>query len=276
MMPHPQKKIVELIGETSPYLFENADKITFNDGHTEFPLNQTFESFDRENFSDLMKILTTIGSLNLARKMEKHEKNYFLAEKLRIRKIYHSHPSGLLVAKISPQLENDQKGKSLIEIWDENTKLFQMEIDYFIINEESFKKIFESHYNEESDHNFSGILPETSFEYLNENEFNITVDEFTRNHCKGHFENYQIVPAVLLAKCILRNVFRTASNNSNAETKPVEIDSLEVFLNRAMPVNTIFKVNIKIQHLLKNLKTYKCTVTDHKNEYGHYFVTLKN
>lgn len=275
MILEPQKNIAELIGETSPYLFDNTDTITFEDGHTEFPLHKTFESFDRENFSDLLKILTSIGSINLAKEMKTEEKNYFLAEKLRIRKISHKKPSGLLVAKISPQTENAQKGKSLIEIRDENHKLFQMEVDYFIFNEPSFKKIFEPYYNDETNHTFSNVLPDTSFEYLNENEFNVIVNEFTRNQCKGHFDNYQIVPAVYIAKCILKNIFKTAPDN-NQEILPVEIENVEVFLNRAMPVNTVFKVKVSITQLQKNLKTYKCTVTDHKNEYGHYLITLKN
>ncbi|WP_291287786.1 hypothetical protein [Flavobacterium sp.] len=275
MIPQPTKNIVELIGETSPYLFENADKITIKDNPTEFPLHKSFESFDRENFSDFIKILTTMGSLNLAKEMKTEEKNYFLAEKLRIRRISHKPPSGLLVAKINPQLENNQKGKSLIEIRDDMNTLFQMEVDYYIFNEPSFRKIFEPHYNDETDHTFSCNLPETSFEYLNENEFNVTVNGFTRNQCKGHFENYQIVPAVYIAKCILKNVFK-ATPAGNPESARVEIENVEAFLNRAMPVHTAFKVNVSIFQLQKNLKTYKCTVTDYENEYGHYFITLKN
>ncbi|WP_202701733.1 hypothetical protein [Flavobacterium sp. UGB4466] len=276
MIPQPQRNIVDLIGETSPYLFENADKIAFKDNPTEFPLHQPFESFERENFSDFIKILTTMGSLNLVKEMKTEEKNYFLAEKLRIRRISHQQPSGLLVAKISPQLENHQKGKSLIEIRDDANTLFQMEVDYYIFNEPSFKKIFEPHYNGETDAAFpSCTLPETSLEYLNENEFNVTVNGFTRDQCKGHFENYQIVPAVYIAKCILKNVFKSAPANTT-ETAAVEIENVEAFLNKAMPVDTAFKVNVSIFRLQKNLKTYKCTVTDYANEYGHYFITLKN
>lgn len=273
MIPQPHKNILELIGETSPYLFENAGSITFKDGHTEFPLYKPFESFERENFSDFIRILNSIGSLNLVNQLKTDQKNYFLAEKLRIRKISHKRPSGLLVAKISPQLENNQKGKSLIEIWDESNKLYQMEIDYFIFNEPAFKKVFEPHYNEEN-HSSSSTLPDTIFEYVNENEFKVTVNEFTRDQCKGHFENYQIVPAVYIAKCILKDIYKM-DTETNQEMEPLEIDNLEVYLNRAMPVNTVFKVNVNIMRLQKNLKTYQCTVTDHKNEYGHYIFTLK-
>ncbi|TPG36144.1 hypothetical protein [Flavobacterium pectinovorum] len=266
----PQKKVVERIGETFPYLFENADKIIFNQSYTEIPLLKSFESFEKENFSDLLRILCTLGSLNLANEIKTDEKNYFLGEKLRIRKISNTKSSGLLTAKVTPQLENDQKGKSIIDIMDGTTKLFQMEMDYFIIDETSFKRIFESHYHAENTDDFTTSLPNTSIEYLSESEFNITVDEFTRNHCSGHFDNYQIVPGVFIGKCILKNIFKFSADID------LEIDNLELFLNKAMPINTVFNVNVKIMHLSKNLRNYKCTVTDNTTQYGYYFITFKN
>ncbi|MEA9414805.1 MULTISPECIES: hypothetical protein [unclassified Flavobacterium] len=270
MIPKPQKNIAELIGETPPYLFENADKIIFNQSDTEIPLYKSFQSFDKENFTDLLKILSTLGSLNLANKLNSNEKNYFLGEKVRIRKISYNQPSGSLSAKITSQLENIQKGRALIEVVDEKTKIFQMEIDYFIIDEPSFKKIFDSHYSAGENNPLTTVLPNSTFEYVGDDEFNINIDVFTRNHCSGHFNNYEIVPAVFMGKCILKNIFKTHPDSNT------EIENMEIFLNRAMPVNTAFKVNIKTQNLSKSLKKYKCTVSDSNNEYGHYFITLKN
>lgn len=269
MIVQPQKKTANLIGETSPYLFENADKIIFDKSNTEIPLYKSFDSFDRENFSDFVKILSTLGSLNLANELETNQTNYFLGERLRIRKISYSQPSGLLSVKVTSQLESNQKGKSLIEVMDENTKVYQMEMDYFIINEPSFKKIFDSHYSDEQTNDHTTVLPNTSFEYLSDEEFNITIEEFARNHCLGHFDNYEIVPAVFIGKCILKNIYNMYPDIN------IEIDNLEIFINKAMPINTIFKVNIKILHLSKSLTKYKCTVTDAKTEYGHYFITFK-
>ncbi|KIA92690.1 hypothetical protein OA93_23095 [Flavobacterium sp. KMS] len=271
MTTEPQKKTVELIGETSPYLFDNANEISFNERNIEFPLHKSFEYFDKENFSNLIKILSTVGSLNLANQLKANKKNYFLGEKLRIRKISYMQPSGLLIAKVTPQLENEKKGKSLIEIMDENNKIFQMEIDYFIIDDINFKKIFEPYYHAEKNNDFNSLLPNTQFECLTEDEFNITVDEFTRSHCSGHFDNYNIVPAVFMTNIILKNIYKINSDSN------IELDNLEILsTGKAMPVNTVFKVNIKIFHLSKKLKFYKCTVQDNKNDYGHYLLTFKN
>ena len=111
-------------------------------------------------------------------------------------------------------------------------------------------------------------MPTTSLEYLSENEYTIIVDEFSRNHCFGHFNNYEIVPAVFMAKCILKNIFEMSPD--------MEIDNMEVFLNKAMPTNIPFIANVKKMNLSRNLVKYKCTVTDNKTEYGHYFLTFKN
>lgn len=269
MITEPKRNIVELIGETSPYLFENADKINFSEGNTEFPLHKSFEFYDKENFGNLLKILSTVGSLNLTNQLRTNRKNYFLGEKLRIRKISNTQPSGLLIAKVAPLLENDQKGKSLIEIMDQNNKIFQMEIDYFIIDDVNFKKIFESHYHAEENDDFTHLLPNSTVEYLTEDEFNITIDKFTRSHCSGHFDNYNIVPAVFIANIILKNIYEMNSN--------IELDSLEMLTTgSAMPINTVFKVNIKTFHLSKKIKFYKCTISDNKNSYGHFLLTFKN
>ncbi|MCV9933934.1 hypothetical protein OIU80_16750 [Flavobacterium sp. LS1R47] len=270
MIVKAPKKIASLIGETSPYLFENAEKIDFNQSSTEIPLYKSFESYEKENFSDLLKILSTLGSLSLANELKTNDKRYFLGERLRIRKISYTQPSGLLSVKIASQLESSQKGRALIEIVDENTKIFQMEMDYFIIDEPSFNKIFESHYSAEQNKAFTSVFPSSSFEYLNEEKFNITIEEFTRNHCLGHFDNYEIVPAAFVGKCILKNIFESSTDPN------LEIENIEIFLNKAMPINTVFTVNVKILRVSKNLKKYKCTVTDTKTEYGHYFITIKN
>lgn len=268
MIPNPPKNTIELIGETFPYLFENADKIVFNQNVTEIPLNKSFDSFEKENFTDLVQILSTLGSLNLANELKASGRNFFLGEKLRIRKISHDKPSGLLTAKVTAQIQNEQKGKALLEVQNANSKLFQMELDYYIIEEEAFKQIFESHYHAENIDNLTTTLPTTSIEYLSENEYNIIINEFSRSHCFGHFNNYEIVPAVFMAKCILKNIFEMFPD--------MEIDNMEVFLNKAMPINTTFKANVKKMNLSRNLTKYKCTVTDNKTEYGHYFLTLKN
>lgn len=106
---------------------------------------------------------------------------------------------------------------------------------------------------------------------MTEDEFNITVDEFTRSHCSGHFNNYNIVPAVIMTNIILKTIYKINSDSN------IELDNLEILsIGKAMPVNTIFKVNIKIFQISKKLKLYKCTVQDNKNAYGHYLLTFKN
>jgi len=62
---------------------------------------------------------------------------------------------------------------------------------------------------------------------------------------------------------------------NSSDIEDVEVDSVEMFLNKAMPINTSLKVNVKIFNLLKNLKIYKCTVHHDTVEYGHYLITLK-
>lgn len=270
MIVKTQKNVIDLIGETAPYLFENADKIVFDQSITEISLYKSFECFEKENLVDLIKILSTLGSLSLVSEIKKEERNYFLGEKLRIRRISYHKPSGMLTAKVTSLLENNRKGRALIDVVNDQTKLFQMEMDYYIIDEISFKQMFASHYNTEKYNNLIKALPYTSFEFLSENEFNITINAFSRNHCCGHFDNFEIVPAVFVGKCILKKIFEMFPDIVS------EVDSLEVFLNNAMPINTVFNVNVKTTQLLRNLRNYHCTITDCKTHYGYFFATLKN
>jgi len=272
MIFNNQKKIVDLIAETYPYLSDAFNNINFVDNNIVFSFNESFDGFKKEKFSDFIKILSTLGSLNLATKLPIKEKNYFLAEKIRIRKISYTHPIGLLTAKVTSQLESSRKGKSLIEIEDDNCKIFQFEIDYYIINENSFKKLFDEYYSNENISDLNNLLPNSSIEHYSNSEFNLTVEPFKKNHCLGHFDNYPIIPAVFITKCIMKSIFQII-NSSDIED--VEVDSVEMFLNKAMPINTSLKVNVKIFNLLKNLKIYKCTVHHDTVEYGHYLITLK-
>lgn len=267
-----QKNLFPLIAETSPYLFDDLNQISLVNNNIEFTFDQSFNFFKRENFSDLVKTLSTVGSLNLANKINSNSVNYFLAEKLRIRKTSFGQPEGLLLAKSSSQLFDDRKGKSLIEVEDQNTTIYKFEIDYYIINKPSFEKIFAQFYNPEKKIDSISSLPTTTIEYITDTEFILTIEEFEQNNCLGHFDDYPIVPAVFITKCIISNILKILPFNFSND---IEIDNLEMFLIKAMPINTIFKVNIKIFTYLKNLKTYKCTVSDGKTEYGHYLITLK-
>ncbi|MDP5199120.1 hypothetical protein [Flavobacterium sp. DG2-3] len=259
----------QLIGESFPYLFENADKIVFNEGTTEIPLFKSFQSYEKENFIELLKTLSTLSSLSLARELKTNKKNYFLAEKARIRKVSFTPPSGLLRAKIRSYLENNQKGKSLIEVVDDKTTVYHMEIDYFIIDEPSFQKIFELNYSAEKANGYTDTEPNVSIEPVSKDEFNITVDKFTRNHCAGHFDHYEIVAATHIGRSILKVIFEMTPDLN------MEIDNMEIALSKAMPIDTVFKVNVKILHLSKTLKKYICAVTDDKTLYGYYFCTFK-
>ena len=137
----------------------------------------------------------------------------------------------------------------------------------------SFEKIFTEYYNPEKVFTLASELPVIKIKYISETEFLLIIDKIKQNHCLGHFENYPIVPAVFITKCIMSSIFKIIPKNSSQD---IEVDSLELFLNKAMPINTIFNVNVKIFTYLKNLKTYKCTVSDGKTEYGHYLITLKS
>jgi hypothetical protein len=74
---------------------------------------------------------------------------------------------------------------------------------------------------------------------------------FTLSQCKGHFENYPIVPFVFVANCVLREIFNSLENRNT-----YEIDSLEGYASRPCPLKQsfwlkFFNKNPKEPHLLQ-------------------------
>lgn len=81
-----KKNIIPYLGETAPYI-SVPENIIFNSNRLETSISDY--SFNHENFSKLIKLLSSLGSCNLYKLLNPSlkEQIYFMGEKVRIRQL---------------------------------------------------------------------------------------------------------------------------------------------------------------------------------------------
>lgn len=269
-----QKTIIPYIGETVPYITV-PENIIFNGHHLETEISG--RDFRNENLTDLLKTLASLGSCSLYKRLNNssEKKIYFLGEKLRIRKLsYQPIPDTLLVTGES-YLESKRKGKSCLSVKDKQSgePLYSFELDYYIITQDAFRIFYKDFFNDTPAESYDEKLPEGRINYTeDQHQFTISINPFTLNQCKGHFENYPIVPFVFIANCTLREIFNFLGNKNS-----YEIDSLEGYASKAMPIGTEFLIEVFQQKFLKNLIYFKCEIKDTAgNTYAVMIINIKS
>lgn len=253
-----KETIIPYIGETAPYI-SIPEHIIVNGNTIETEI--TDWNFNNENFTHLLKTLASLGSCSLYKLLNdsSKEKIYFLGEKLRIRKLSYKTPESVSITSES-FLESQRKGKSHLILKDIHSKepLYSFELDYYIITQNAFQLFYKDYFNDVPVEYHDEKLPETSIEYSgDQHQFTISIMPFTPNQCKGHFENYPIVPFVYLGNCVLREIFKLLGGERSHE-----IDSLEGYASKAMPTGVEFRVEVFQQKFLKNLTYFKCEIKD--------------
>ncbi|MGR3855991.1 hypothetical protein [Chryseobacterium indologenes] len=252
------KNIIPFLGETAPYL-SIPEGITFRDHTIETEIEDW--NFENENFSQLIKLLFSFGSLSLYNILNDKtgEKMYFLGEKIRIRKLSYKEPAAITITS-ECILESDRKGKSHIYIREIDSKelLYSAELDYYIITREAFELFYKDLFSTVPVEYHDKNLPESKI--INTgipHHFTISTDPFTPNQCKGHFENHPIVPFVFMTHCILKEIFRFLGDEVS-----YEIESFEGYASNALPTGITFLTEVFYQKYLKNLLYFKCEIKD--------------
>lgn len=267
-----KNNIIPYIGETPPYVFI-PDKVILNN---DYKIETELTNFDvkNKNFTNLIKVLSSLGSCNLYKLLndDSKEKIYFLGEKLRIRKLSYKESDSFSVSCKS-FLESKRKGKSYLNVKDLDSKemLYTFELDYYIISKDSFENIYKDYYDDTPIEVYNENLPETRINIESSKRFSIHVSPFYPNQCKGHFDNFPIVPAVFITNCILKEIFNFLGNETSHE-----VDSLEIYLSKAMPTGKEFIVYVSNQKFLKDITNFKCEIKDMSgNMYGTYIINTK-
>ncbi|PWN59088.1 hypothetical protein [Chryseobacterium viscerum] len=268
-----QKNIIPYLGEAAPYIII-PENIIFRDHKIETEIKNW--NFENENFSHLVKLLFSLGSLGLYKLLNdgSREKIYFLGEKVRIRKLSFKEPQAATITNESI-LESDRKGKSYIHIGDSQSDelLYTGELDYYIVAQEAFELFYKDLHTTVPVEYHDSNLPQSKI--INTevpHHFTISTEPFTSNQCKGHFENYPIVPFAFIANCILKEIF----NFLNREIS-YEIESLEGYASNALPTGITFLTEVFHQKYLKNLIYFKCEIKDTSgNSYGALIFNIKS
>jgi hypothetical protein len=252
-----KENIIPYLGETAPYI-SIPENIIFNGNRIESEISNY--NFDHENFSSLLKILSSLGSCSLYRLLNPTSKEqiYFLGEKLRIRQLSYKRSDNASIICES-FLESDRKGKSSLLIRDliSGEALYSFELDYHIISKDAFKLFYKDYFTNVPVEYYDDTLPKGSITIENDRQFTISITPFTPNQCKGHFENYPIVPAVFITNCALREIFNFLGGKES-----YDVDSLEGYATKAMPTGIEYRIEVSHQKLLKNLTFFKCEVKD--------------
>ncbi len=267
------ENIIPYLGEAAPYI-SIPENCIFRNHKTETEISEW--NFENENYAQLVQLLFSLGSLSLYKILndESKEKIYFLGEKIRIRKLSYHEPKSVIITSESI-LESDRKGKSHIHIRDGHSKeqLYSAELDYYIITREAFELFYKDLLNTVPVEYHDKNLPESKIINTEKpHHFTISTEPFTPNQCKGHFENYPIVPFVFITHCILKEIF-----NFLGDEMSYEIESFEGYASNALPTGIIFLTEVFHQRYLKNLFYFKCEVRDTSgNPYGVVIFSIRS
>jgi hypothetical protein len=232
--------------------------------------------YKNEEFGKLLQTISSIGSCTLSKKIDAGVKQYFLGEKLRIRKCSYSIKEGALTAFAYPTVQTNRKGKAIIDIVDKDEILaYRFELDYNVFPQQTFEKLFKNYFRETTEQVLKEEMPATKNVVIDDSSFSIFIEKFSEAHCLGHFRNHPIVPAVFIVKCLLSGIKNWFSSEMKVQSDMI-VDSLEIFPNRAMPIETELQADVKIQKLAPKIFMFICSIKDqNQTEYGVYPITIQ-
>ncbi len=269
-------KVPVYIGESAPYLY-SLDDLVAEGEYLTLPIGSTHE-YQSNNFAKLLQVVSSLGSCSLSNLLGHSSKTFFLGEKLRIRRTAFNIQEGPLNIRAKSVVASKRKGKSIVEIFDQaNVMAYTFELDYTIFSEEAFRKLFkENSVSTDEAVAFCNQFPATRNIIQSDNQFIISVDPFTRQNCIGHFEGYPIVPAVFMANRLLVGIQQWLEAAHEGKPLVTHVDSLELFPNKAMPIDTHYDAAIVATKLAPKLMLFTCSILDKdQTEYGVYLITVQ-
>lgn len=271
------KHLYNYIGENYPYLFP-MDNLVKNASTVEYSTTNSSDSQLR-GFKEIGQIVASLGSISLLTAMDISSKTFFLAEKIRIRKINSTIVEDGLKYCAKPFSFSKRKGKVLVDVLNNQNQLFYTsELEYVIFDENAFNDVFSSFYTEKIPAESSPIKEDVLVNLIEPFYFKIQIPSFTIEQCKGHFDNYPIVPGVFIMDRLLEGIEKFFKlQGEDVQSKKLVLDNLETFLNTATPVYSELSSLVHYRQVSKDSYLFVCTITDsnHKIEYGHFVITVK-
>jgi hypothetical protein len=262
------------IGEEPPYVFPFSN-LQFKGDKLEVRFGK-IPNYEFENFGKLVQAVSSFGCCCLSHRLGIEVKQYFLAEKFRIRKLNYSTGEGELRVVGHAITASKRRGKSVMDVFDQEDKLkYKLELDLNVISEDTFSKLLKDHKDNTEVGMFSDELPVLNNAYINDDQFTISIEGFSHEQVIGHFTGFPIVPAAFVASCIVSGIKKWFKFEEN-KTGPMQIDSMEIFPNRAIPIRTKLIAETMVTKL--TLKTYMfiSQIRDQSGrEYGAYILTIK-
>jgi len=238
--------IEDLILERFPYVKPFKVIAFSNKGGLEVEIYKN-QLYFNNNFGELIQIISTIGSYCVSINNKKQNISAFLGKKMRIRK--HNFMQLLdksITASVMPIINNKKDVRSVINLFSEENLIYSFELDYTVFSKRVFEKIFNNHYV--SDHNTVvddiNRIPSVKNNYIDEWNFVALIDKFTKDHCLGHFQNYPIVPSVRILDCLIKSIKNWMKHIISLTDRLIIVDSVEMFLNKAMPIERIYHSHI--------------------------------
>lgn len=263
-----------LVGETSPYIF-SLEKLIFEHDFVSITAD-SIESNQYDNFSTILQIASSLGSVSLFKALNLESKAFFLGEKLRIRKIITGVVNNNICFKAKSIVLSKRKGKALVDIFNTNSDLaYSFELDYNVLLEDAFHKLFKPHYTETTNIFYNDKLPDVKLKTNSEYDFSIMLSPFSVQNCIGHFNGYPIVPAVFIVDRLLNGIKQWITQMFPNTLTTIHVDSLEIFANIAMPINTKFEAKIIAKKLSGNIIFFTCSLINEQIEYSSYLITIK-
>lgn len=269
--------ITSLISESYPYIlpFQVIDYTKDGNLITELKNNQVYYN---QHFDELLQVISTIGSYNIALKTESNSKHIYLGHHLRVRKTNFLELSMENISAHSFALmESSKKAKTLINMYSDGNIVYSFELEYTILNINTFKKLFVHLQNNNFEDNISQVssIPLVENEYFDNSNFNIKISAFNARQCLGHFENYPMVPAVRITQCLLKGI-KTWIEDHQIKHLNIIVDGLEMFPNFAMPININYTANVVVKNTSNKSTMFLCSVNgDNRIEYGNYIILIK-
>lgn len=216
--------------------------------------------------------------IGLALKDYNQSQNIYLGKKMRIRKhnfLQLLNDKILVIAK--PVINGKKNVKAIINLFSKDQLSYSFELDYTILTKQVFEKIFKNQKsilidNKEADK----CLPNIDIINIDNYNFKVKIYPFNINHCLGHFEDYPIVPSVLVLDCLIFGIKKWFQINYK-NTLNLIIDSVELFLNKAMPIQKSYNSNILIRQNSLQSTMFLCEIKDNDCEnYGNYIIIIEN